>query len=310
MDAVEITLENPTEKHQIFAVHVSIVASAAIFLLSLTIGIISDSIALILDASAGLITLITAFFMRVIVTKVNQPPDETFNFGYAKYEPLTVAIQGVAIILSCVIAAKFAIQDIIHAEDIVRYDLPAISAFVATCIAITVAIYLKRVYKKTKSSMFKMASLNWFVDAFLSAGMFFGFLFGYATLRLGYIHITPYVDPVLALILAIFLIRSPLEAITHNMLELLDAVPPKEIREAVEKIVSRHKNNFSGTKRMRLRKAGQKLFLNICFLVSDEFKMGEAQELIINLENELIKEFPGADLTVSLEVKKRGQAEF
>ena len=86
------------------------------FLIPAVVGIAVDSITLILDASASLVILVVALLMNTSIKKVHQPPDEIFNFGYERYEPLTVAVQGGLIIATCAVRAKFAIQEIINAK--------------------------------------------------------------------------------------------------------------------------------------------------------------------------------------------------
>lgn len=52
------------EAQQVLASHVAIAAAISIFCFSLIAGILSDSIALLLDAAMGLIFLLVAFFVR------------------------------------------------------------------------------------------------------------------------------------------------------------------------------------------------------------------------------------------------------
>ena len=286
------------EQSQILAVHISIFFAVLLFLISLVVGILSDSVVLLLDASAGLVTILVAFFMRKIIKTLNKPADSAFHFGYGKYEPLTVTLQGAMIILSCIIAGKFAIQDIIHPEHLARYDLPAITSIFLCIMSLAMFLYLKKVSKSTRSSMLKMASLHWFIDSSMSLGMFIGFGFGALMLKLGLTHIAPYVDPVMTLILIAFFIKSPVEAIMHNGVELLDMVPPKEDMKKITQITEKHKARSFGIHRIRARKAGQKLFIDICFLVEGNTPVKKAEELAKDFEKDITSHFPNSDVVV------------
>ncbi len=286
------------EAKQIFASHVAIVAAISIFCFSLVAGLLSDSIALLLDAAMGLIFLLVAFFVRFIIKRVNQPADHLFNFGYEKYEPLAAVIQNVAIVTACVVAVKFAIQDIIHPEDITRYDIPAVASSLAGMIAMLMALYLRKVSVATRSSVLKTASAQWLADSVLSFGMLLGFLFGIAARALGYEHIAPYVDPAMAVILALVLIKLPIKSITQNLWELLDAAPNQNVQQAIRKIIDRHKGRSIEIYRLRFRKAGKKIFLEACFLVDGNLTIREAQTLVAAVEKDILSEIPECDMIV------------
>lgn len=68
----------------------------------------------------------------------------------------------------------------------------------------------------------------------------------------------------MTLILILFFIKSPTDAIMHNGLELLDVVPPKEIMEELNQVIQKYKPEFFKVHRMRTRKAGKRLFVDIC----------------------------------------------
>ena len=148
------------KKSQGAIVAASIVISIAIFLITFAAGIISDSITLLLDASAEFIMVFMAFMLRSTMKKIQKPPDQFFNFGYEKFEPFTVVIQGAMLMTSCLIASYFAVQDIIHADEVTRYDIPAYASLLSGVISLLTAFYMRRVSLKTNSNMLKASSLH------------------------------------------------------------------------------------------------------------------------------------------------------
>jgi len=283
---------------QILAIKVSIAGSSILFLISGIVGMMVDSITLLLDASASLVILFVAFLMHVALKKLHRPPDDLYNFGYNKYEPLTVAVQGGLIIATCVISIKFAIQDIIHADDIHGFLLPTIAAFVSGIIGIFITLYLKNISRRTNSTIIKAASLHWYTDTMLSFGVCLGFFFGLMMQRLGYIHFSAYIDPVMAIILALIFIRQPVKIVMRNVMELLDAVPGEDIRSKVKKVVEQYKPRSLGIHRLRTRKAGEKIFVDICFVLHDNLTIKEGEELVNNFERDLKGHFPNSDVVV------------
>lgn len=287
-----------TAKEQLAATRASILGSVTLFLISAVAGLAVDSITLILDASASLVILAVAILAHFSIKKIHLPADEAYNFGYNKYEPLTISLQGGLIIATCIISAKFAIQDIVHAEDIKNYSLAVTATLISTLIGISITAYLKRVAGKSGSSILKASALHWFTDTLLSLGISVGFLCGFFLQRLGYHKITPYIDPSMTIILAILLIQTPVKSVMQNVVELLDAVPSADIRNKVKKVVEIYRPRSFGVHRLRTRKAGEKIFVDVCFAVEENLTVKEVESLAQEFEKDLKSHFANYDVIV------------
>jgi len=299
-------MANKIQHQQALAAKFSIYGSTALFLISAASGIAVDSITLILDASASLVIMAVAYLMHFSIKKIHLPPDDTYNFGYNKYEPLTVAVQGGLIIATCVISIKFAIQDIIHAEDIHNYVLPVVATLLSSLIGVSLFAYISNAARRTNSSMLKAAALHWFTDTVLSFAIFSGFLFGLLLHRLGYYRITPYIDPVMTIALALFLVRSPIKGLLRNVRELLDAVPDASIRSKVKKVAQSYIPKSFGISRIRTRKAGEKIFIDACLIVKDNLTVGDIKELADSFEADLKSHLANCDVVVYFKPAKAG----
>jgi cation diffusion facilitator family transporter len=299
----EILNRYSKEEEQALAVKVAIAGSAALFVIAAAAGIIADSITLLLDAATNLVILVTAVFTHTSVRKVHRPPDHIYNFGYTKYEPLTIVMQGALIIMTCLISAKFAIQDMIHPEDVAGYGIPVIAEIVSGVMAIAITWYINRIAHRTDSAILKGSVMQWKVETILSFGIAAGFLAGFVLREQGYAKITPYVDPVMAIMLALLLVRSPIKAVAHNILELLDAVPAEHIQGAVRRVVEKYKPRSFGVSRLRSRKAGKKIFVDVCFMVKSDLTVGEVGELADNFEKDLKEHLPESDTVVYFKPK-------
>ncbi len=288
----------PSSKLEITASHLSIAGAVLIFALSCIIGIICDSIALLLDAGTGLVILFMAFFARIAIKKVGSPPDYRFNFGYGKYESFSVAVQNSSIIATCIIGIAFAVQDIVHPEDIARYDLPIMSTLFCGALSLALGFCLRSAALRRGSSVLRASSTQWFVDSALSFGMCAGFTLGIIAIHHGHRNIAPYIDPVMAIVLALLFMGFPLNTLAANVLELLDVAPPKEINDRIKSVAKRYENHSCGIHRMRVRKAGKKTFLDIGFVVHGNLTVKETEALADNFERDLIRLVPGCDTIV------------
>lgn len=294
---------------ELLASRVSIAGWIIIILISLTAGLITDSITLLLDSSQGLVTLIVAVLVQTTIQKLRQPPDEKFQFGYWKYEPLTNALQGIMIMLTCLISIKFAVQDIIHAENVHSYVIPLIAAFLGGSLAVAVGAYILAVARRNRSEVLRTAGWGWLVDSVFSWGIFGGFLIGLVLQRSGQTGITPYVDPVMAVILALCLMATPVKIVTLNVAELLDAAPPRKLREEVRQAALAAKPEAFEIDRIRLRKAGGHLFIEITCLLGERLSAPEIGLLMADFEKALTERLPGSDVSLHYRTRRRKKNE-
>lgn len=286
------------EREQSVATSMSMWGALIIFFISAAVGMAVDSITLILDAAASLVILAGALMARYSLKRINLPPDEMYNFGYSKYEPLTGSMQAGLIIATCVVSIKFAIQDIIHDESVHTYVTPVIASFFSGVLALFIFLSIKRIAKRTKSGILKAASFHWGTDALLSFGLCLGFSSGLQLERMGYSKMAPYVDPVMAIILALFLVKTPFKFLIGDVRELLDTVPDKSVQAEVNKVVDTYKPKSFGVSRMRIRKSGPRIFLDICYIVKGEHTVTEINELADNFKKDLETHISNCDAVV------------
>lgn len=286
------------QKLQLRAAQISMAGSLLLFLISATVGILVDSITLILDASASLVILATAFLMRFSTNRIHRPPDDLYHFGYHKYEPLTAAVQNLLILATCAVSIKFAVQDIVHAESVKGYGLPVLATLLSGIIGLVITGYLRRTARVTGSQMVRATGLHWLADAALSFGVCAGFCLGYLLQTLGFHEITPYVDPVMAIVLALLLMAMPVKVGMHSLFELLDASPAREVREKIREVVQLYRPEVSGLDRLRVRQAGLKVFVDVGFTVRQDLTVAQAEALAQRFTREVKTRLPGSDVVV------------
>lgn len=298
------------EKHrETDAAKVSMAGSIFMTLIAGAAGLAVDSTTMLIDSATGLIMALTGFFTFLTLGRIHRPADESFNFGYHKYEPFTITAQGFLVIATCVIALKFAVQDIIHPEDIKNYYLPvAVTAF-SGLTGIGIFLYLRKEAARTDSAIISMAAIHWKTDVILSFGLLSGFLLGLVLTARGNTGFTHYIDPVMTIILAAYLMKSPIVSVIQSSMELLDAAPDREVREKIKRIVDEHSPGGLGKHRVRTRKAGGRMFVDVRFDVSPDITAERMSALARGFEAKMDRYLPGADVVVFFKTTGNGLCE-
>ena len=296
--------DSDAKHQQLKVIKIALFGCVAMMINSLIVGLMVDSITLILDASITAVVTFATTLMYVTTKKVHLPPDDFYNFGYSKFEPFTITVHGGLIIASCIISAAYAIMNIMHVEDVSEYVLPTFTVFGSFLFSGLLALYLRKKAKHTNSGLLRSISVQWTNDTFFYAGIFSGFLGGWILIKHGYSNITPFIDPGMTLILVIILIKMPLKVVMENAFELLDAVPGIPTRAKIKKIINHHYPKDFTLQRIRSRKSGHKIFIDICFGVPGGMSLLEIEMLSERIEFMLQKHFLHCDVTVSFKAKK------
>jgi len=205
---------------------VSTSVAALLVVMKMTVGVLSGSIAVLASAIDSLLDLLVSLFNFFALSHTEKNPDENFNFGRSKIEPLAAVIEGTVISLSGLFIMYEALIKIAHPREM-EYMLPSVYVMVASFI-ITAALvmFLNYVAKKTKNMVIRADALHYKTDLFSNGAVLFA---------LGAIHFTGegLIDPILGIGISIYMIYSSIPIIKEGVLMLLDA---SLIQEDVEKI--------------------------------------------------------------------------
>ena len=134
---------------------ISIAGLVILSVIGIGSGILTDSATLIIQTFLYIIDVIIAVLSLRILKKLANPPDENYNFGYYKLEPILVNSQGALMIAGAMIGIMFAIQDIIHEDEVKNYFLIFTTTCVIFCINFSIWFYLYSYYQRIKSPFLK-----------------------------------------------------------------------------------------------------------------------------------------------------------
>jgi len=284
----------------------SFTACIAIALSALLIGIFVDSITLILDSSKRFIAAVAAMLGIFVIKNIHKSADGRYHFGYSKYEPLAITIECVLLISVCLMSFKFAIADIIHHEDMLRYDIPIYFTMICGVGGLILGSYLKRVGAITNSSILIANGWAWHLDGLFSFGICAGFTVAVALNASGRQNLAHYVDPAMTMILISIIILHPLKTIKHHVLELVDASPGEDVEKIVQEEAEKLKKkyNLAGIKRIRLRKAGRKFFIDLVFSLEEKETIDKIGKITSEINRELSNKFSDFDVLISFDLNK------
>ena len=105
----------------------------------------------------------------------------------------------------------------------------------ATVGCFSISLYMRVKVKHLLSDLVKVDSHTWMIDGVLSASILFAFILAYALELTEYRTLSPYVDPVLLIILGSAMLPVPFKILRESLNEVINKAPPEAISAVIEK---------------------------------------------------------------------------
>ncbi len=269
----------------------TLVSTTVAFLLvtfKLTVGIISGSVAVLASAIDSLLDMVVSTFNYYALHNAEKQPDEYFNFGRRKLEPLAAVVEGTVISLSALFILYEAISKLVQGSPIEHLDLSIGVMVVSIVITAALVIFLHFVAKKTGNMVIEADALHYKTDLFSNAAVL---------ISLTLIHFTDYtfIDPLLGIGIAVYMIYSAFPLIREGILMLLDAALDADSVEKIHTLL-RNQHDISGYHDLRTRRSGSEIYMSVHIVFSISTSLYDAHKVGDRVELALKKLFPDANV--------------
>lgn len=265
----------------------TLISTIVAFLLvtfKLTVGIISGSVAVLASAIDSLLDMVVSLFNYFALHNSDKEPDEHFNFGRRKLEPLAAVIEGTIISLSALFILYTAISKMVQGSVIEHLDI-SIGVMVASLlITAGLVFFLTNVAKKTGNMVIQADALHYKTDLLSN---------GAVLVSLVFISFTEYtfIDPLLGIGISIYMIYSAFPLIKEGILMLLDAALDQESVTKITKLLN-SQLDISSYHDLRTRQSGSEIYLSVHVVFSISTSLYDAHLVGDRIELGLKNLFP------------------
>jgi cation diffusion facilitator family transporter len=236
-----------------------------------------------------LIAAIIAFFA---VKVSDTPPDEKHPYGHGKIENISGVIEGLLILVAAALIISEAVKKLIgESFELESIGIGVTVMFISGVVNTIVSRRLYKVAKETNSVALEADALHLKTDVYTSLGVAAG---------LGLIMLTgiAWLDPVIAILVALFIVRESMVLLGKAFFPLIDISWRKEEIHELEDNLDRLKVNYHD---LRTRVAGNYRFIDIHIEIPENESVGNAHIYCDKIEDELKSIYK--NLTVSIHVE-------
>lgn len=255
----------------------------------------TSSVGLLSDALESLVNLVAAVMTLVLIGVAARPPDDDHAHGHDKAEYFSSGAEGALILFAAIGIVVAAVQRFLAPQTIDAAPLGlALNAF-ATVINLGVAALLIRVGKQNRSIAIEADGRHLITDVLTSIGV----IVGVAVVSFTGIG---WLDPLIALVIAVFIVVTGAQLVQRSMMGLLDTSLPRDEVEKIRDVLNDYSRNHSLLYHaLRTRQSGARRFISVHILVPNEWTIQRAHDLVEQIENDLRAQLPNTTITTHLE---------
>ncbi len=270
----------------------SLVVIISAFVVEFTIGVFSNSLALVTDSVHAVLDAVVTAILLVAARWSTKPPDREHTYGHGKIETMGSFTGGIIILL---IAIFFIYESIVKMQGPPPAVVPGVMAIGAAVYTLCADVFrigiLRKALKKTEGSTLRVD----FYHAFMDMGSTSVALVGILLVTMGYYQ----GDFVAALILGAFLAALSIKLIHKTALELTDAIPASMVRQ-VKEITNRTKGVMN-TESVQMRRSGSEIFAEVTIALSGAASFEEAHKISSDVEKNIKNSIANSSVTVHFE---------
>ena len=261
-------------------------------IMKLAAGLISGSVSIISEAIHSSMDLVAAVIAFFSVKVSDNPPDSRHPYGHGKFENISGVIEAILIFIAAIWIIFEAVKKLLGEK--IELDSIAIGSAVMIISAIVNMLVSKRLYKvarETNSVALEADALHLKTDVFTSLGVALG---------LGLIMITRinWLDPLVAILVAMFIIRESYVLLRKAFTPLLDTAWGENEIQVLENSLKQLDVNYHD---LRTRVAGNYRFVDIHIQIPEDVSVGSAHKYCDKIENELTSNYENLTVTIHVE---------
>jgi cation diffusion facilitator family transporter len=292
------------ENNKYFAAHkeitsvakLSVYSNSLLFIMKLAVGFFIGSISILSEALHSGIDLLAAIIANYSVKKAGQPADDEHRFGHGKFENVSGTVEAILIFVAAIIILYKSGEKILG-NDGIEFELIGIGIVVmgiSSIVNFYVSSRIMKVAKKAESIALEADAYHLTTDVYTSAGVFIGLIL---------IQITknPIFDPVLAIIVALIILKASYDLTKRSVSVIMDVKLSDREENIIKSIIAEHYSEFAEYHDLRTRMSGAERYVDLHLVVPKNQPVVDAHEFCDHLEKDIKEKIPNLSILIHIE---------
>lgn len=273
----------------------SIGAAVVTIALKTAAWLITGSVGLLSDAAESVVNLVAALIAFISLRIAARPPDDDHQFGHAKSEYFSAVIEGALIVVAAGVIIYSAIDRLLHPQELESIGLGLALSVVATALNGVVAWLLLRVAREHRSITLEADAKHLLTDVWTTIGVVAGLVLVALT---GWLPL----DSIIAIAVAGNILVVGYLLIKRSTGGLMDSALDPADQTVIEAVLDRFRSaGVVDFHDVRTRESGSQRFLQLHMLVPGDWTVQRGHDAVEEVETQLRAALDTLTVTVHLE---------
>lgn len=256
--------------------------------------LLTGSVGLLSDALESTVNLVAAIVALIVLTIAAQPPDEEHAYGHAKAEYFSSGVEGTLILIAALTISLSAINRLLNPQPLELLGIGIAVSVLAAALNLIVARILLRAGSQYRSVALQADAQHLMTDVWTTAGVL-----------LGLVMVTlsdwQFLDSIIALFVAARILFSGVKLLRGSILGLMDtALPANEVSQIVQ-VLDKYAQSGVQYHALRTRESGAQRFMSVHIQVPGAWSVQAGHSLLEEIEKELREVLPPISVFTHLE---------
>jgi cation diffusion facilitator family transporter len=284
---------HPTLKREKTILNISLIGSLLFLIAEIVMSIITNSNAVFMDCVYDIADIIMIGPFIVLIPLLYKQETEKRPYGFSQVESLFIMIKSGLLIGVTLFLIYDSGKTLFSGGNDVDATSIAIFETVVSLTCVIMYLVLSKLSKKTKSPSIEAELYIWKLDALSTIGVGIAFFVKLLLENTTYAYIGPYIDPMIAIILALVLLKEPLSLFVESIKNLILFAPDTETSTKIRDICADKLDDYHCyINFLDVIKTGRKLWIEVYFVTDkDDININNIRKARKEIKEELLKEF-------------------
>jgi len=276
------------------AVRLCLVVVIGLIVLKVVVAVVTGSISVLaqaVDSFLDLFAVAIIFFSILIAAK---PADYEHPFGHGKAENIAAVGQAMLVLTAGGLIIYSAVRRIIAGVPIELAEAGIGVMLASIIVSIFLSRHLFKVSRATDSIALEACARNIAADVYSAAAV----LAGLVAVRFTGLNI---LDPVIALVVALVILKAAYDILRRSFGGLIDVRLPKAEEDEIRSCIMEQSGQLVGFHELRTRKAGNQRFIEFHLVMPKNVSVEEAHRVCDHLEQEIENRLQHTSVTIYVE---------
>ncbi|QEQ56698.1 cation diffusion facilitator family transporter [Chlorobium phaeovibrioides] len=272
----------------------SIIAAIVTIVMKMLAWRLTGSVGLLSDALESFVNLVGAMMALAMITLAERPADDSHPFGHGKAEYFSSGFEGLLIFIAALSIGFSAVDRLLHPRDLEIVGFALMVSAGASMVNYFTARTLLNVGRREHSITLEADAHHLMTDVWTSVGVIAG-------VALAWWSGWTWLDPVIALAVAINILRTGWHLLQRTAEGMMDASLPSDQLADIHTALKNISMDGVSCHNLKTRMGGSIVFITLDVMVPGNWSVQQGHDCCESIEAHLQKMLPHTHVTTHLE---------